>query len=49
MLFAIRILDEEKALTDELSGYREYTAKCTPGWCRTCGEGAEKHQNEERT
>jgi protein-S-isoprenylcysteine O-methyltransferase Ste14 len=27
MLFAIRIVDEEKALTDGLSGYREYTRK----------------------
>ena len=27
MLFAIRIFDEEKALTDELAGYREYTRK----------------------
>ena len=26
-LFAIRIVDEEKALTDGLSGYREYTRK----------------------
>jgi protein-S-isoprenylcysteine O-methyltransferase Ste14 len=27
VLFAVRIIDEEKALTDELSGYREYTEK----------------------
>jgi protein-S-isoprenylcysteine O-methyltransferase Ste14 len=27
MLFAVRIVDEEEALTDELSGYREYTEK----------------------
>jgi protein-S-isoprenylcysteine O-methyltransferase Ste14 len=27
MLFAVRIVDEEKALTDGLSGYREYTRK----------------------
>jgi protein-S-isoprenylcysteine O-methyltransferase Ste14 len=27
MLFAVRIVDEEEALTDQLSGYREYTEK----------------------
>ncbi|MDT5018740.1 MAG: hypothetical protein QOD39_4900 [Mycobacterium sp.] len=27
VLFAVRIFDEEKALTDELRGYREYTQK----------------------
>jgi protein-S-isoprenylcysteine O-methyltransferase Ste14 len=27
VLFAVRIFDEEKALIDELSGYREYTEK----------------------
>jgi protein-S-isoprenylcysteine O-methyltransferase Ste14 len=27
MLFAVRIVDEEKALTDGLTGYREYTRK----------------------
>jgi protein-S-isoprenylcysteine O-methyltransferase Ste14 len=27
MLFAVRIVDEEKALTDGLAGYREYTEK----------------------
>jgi protein-S-isoprenylcysteine O-methyltransferase Ste14 len=26
-LFAARIFDEEKALTEELTGYREYTEK----------------------
>jgi len=27
VLFAVRILDEERALTEELTGYREYTEK----------------------
>jgi protein-S-isoprenylcysteine O-methyltransferase Ste14 len=27
ILFAVRIIDEEKALTEELTGYREYTQK----------------------
>ena len=27
VLFAVRIFDEEKALTEELTGYREYTEK----------------------
>ncbi len=27
ILFATRIFDEEKALTEELPGYREYTEK----------------------
>ena len=38
IVLAVRILDEEKALNQELVGYCEYTIRCTIGWCHLCGE-----------
>ncbi len=35
---AWRILDEEKLLSSELSGYTETDAMCDSGWCHSSGE-----------